>query len=725
MEEEPEPSSSLSWRIESLPKWGAVAFAARCALRVLPAFQLPPTTAAARRVTELNGAYACCLIAWHTAVTEGGRFADLGERAAAVLEAAPLEAAIQAKQVIIRAALSSTARDTVAALEHVVQGFGYYRGMAGGPPFENAVEEDVTLLETLNLGSPGQLGKPVGDSFFSRPLFGSIYPEGIPAEWGPVVDDWARTLEGVKLASIHRFYLRICKGGLVPQQELIDIITDWMKGNWYRFPEYARESPEPPQVSRATSNSTTVVLQGQVPYVAFDAESPVVELRTKQSGPEPAIPSTPSSPDTLLPDASRDSPPALAKRPDVWMLSDRPLERDFKDQDRFEFKDYANALATVLIHENTITPFTMAINAPWGAGKTTLANMIAEQLLQRPLDRGRPPHIICWFNAWMHDDAPHLATAFVSQVGRVADRHRRWWTRIVHPLPSAMLEPDRRRWRHIMALAVVVLLPLGGLLWVAEHLRHVEARTAHDAARVTSYQTTQNITTDGSGKETSRTVSETETRSRPTAPVAPEPPIDGADAILNWISPRVRLLDAFFTAVAGAVTLLLGLVARTLSSTTLGGFVQSPEKAAEAGTIWAARRQIRDLIRQATWRGNRFVVFVDDIERCKPPRSVDVLDAVNQLMDHERVVVVLLGDMSAVAAAAQMKYKDLAEIYVPSAGIAMTGPDSGKEAFGRLYLQKIVQFQFDLPIPPKSKLKEYMGQLVSPAAGGVSGGATT
>jgi CMP-2-keto-3-deoxyoctulosonic acid synthetase len=104
-------------------------------------------------------------------------------------------------------------------------------------------------------------------------------------------------------------------------------------------------------------------------------------------------------------------------------------------------------------------------------------------------------------------------------------------------------------------------------------------------------------------------------------------------------------------------------------------------------------------------------VFIDDIERCKPPRSVEVLDAVNQLMSHKGVVVVFLGDMSAVAAAAQLKYKDLAEIFVPSAGIALTGADRGKEAFGRLYLQKIVQFQFDLPIPPTSKIRQFMKQM--------------
>jgi CMP-2-keto-3-deoxyoctulosonic acid synthetase len=70
-------------------------------------------------------------------------------------------------------------------------------------------------------------------------------------------------------------------------------------------------------------------------------------------------------------------------------------------------------------------------------------------------------------------------------------------------------------------------------------------------------------------------------------------------------------------------------------------------------------------------------------------------------------------------AAAQLKYKDLAEIFVPSAGIVLTGPDRGKEAFGRLYFQKIVQLQFDLPIPPTSKIRQFMKHLAAtPAAGG-------
>jgi hypothetical protein len=198
----------------------------------------------------------------------------------------------------------------------------------------------------------------------------------------------------------------------------------------------------------------------------------------------------------------------------------------------------------------------------------------------------------------------------------------------------------------------------------------------------------------------------------------PKDATDG-DRLVEKFQARIAILGAFFAALAG----LLGILVKVFPTTALEGFVTAPGKAAETGAIQAAARQLKDLISQATWRGNRFIVFVDDIERCTPPRSVDILDAVNQLMSHAGVIIVFLGDMSAVAASAQLKYKDLADIFVPSAGIAVTGPDRGKEAFGRLYLQKIIQFQFDLPIPPMRRIQQYMKQLAAtPAAGGTRNG---
>ena len=403
-----------------------------------------------------------------------------------------------------------------------------------------------------------------------------------------------------------------------------------------------------------------------------------------------------------------------SKLPDMWMLSDRPIEERFAEQDHFQFIDYANALASLLNHKKTETPFTMAINAPWGAGKTTLANMIEAQLNLLSKDSGQVPHIICRFNAWMHDDAPNLATAFVSEVGRTANKNRNWLMRLWNPFPSALRDPGEQKRLLFVFGAFVLALTLALSWWTGEHFEHIERHKKYEASKIELYQTTKTVNTDSTGKDTSTGLSESRTMARPVSPMPQEAAApDRADFYLDKFQSRLVVLVTFFTTLAGVA----GILAKILSSTALGIFVKSPEKAAESGAIQEAEKQLKRLISQATWRGNRFIVFVDDIERCRPPRSIDVMDAVNQLMDHKNVIVVFLGDMSAVAAAAQLKYKDLAELYVPNSGIALTGPERGKEAFGRLYLQKIIQYQFDLPIPPTGEIQTYMMKLAIASQG--------
>src|SRR6266511_2920595 len=65
------------------------------------------------------------------------------------------------------------------------------------------------------------------------------------------------------------------------------------------------------------------------------------------------------------------------------------------------------------------------------------------------------------------------------------------------------------------------------------------------------------------------------------------------------------------------------------------------------------------LIRQAThvrrqWLviprdPRRFVIFVDDLERCRPPRAVEVCEVASQLLGHPNVVTVLVADMATIA----------------------------------------------------------------------------
>jgi hypothetical protein len=120
------------------------------------------------------------------------------------------------------------------------------------------------------------------------------------------------------------------------------------------------------------------------------------------------------------------------------------------------------------------------------------------------------------------------------------------------------------------------------------------------------------------------------------------------------------------------------------------------------------RSHLGKLIKQATPKGSKFVIFIDDLDRCRPPRSVDVLEAVNQLLDHPGVVVVIMSDMQVVAKCAEIKYKDL---LTPETPIPTNQACASFATYGWSFLQKIIQLQFDLPIYPARMIRRMIEDL--------------
>lgn len=344
------------------------------------------------------------------------------------------------------------------------------------------------------------------------------------------------------------------------------------------------------------------------------------------------------------PPPPRGEEPRSVRGVNLRMLADAALESD--DEDLLGFGVYADAIAGLIDHPETRTPLTLAINGPWGAGKSTLGRMVQRRLEQKPAAGGTRPHVTCWFNSWMHDDATDLAAAFAGQVASTADQARRSWRRLLSPLPASMSSPNQRiRRRFIVSLLLVVAALLVSLRLV---------------------------------------------------------PKGGGPVLDFFLGEKLKPLveqfhptdDILFFVGVGTLTLFL---IRWLWSAarSVSDFVTDPKAAASSGSMDRVRSQLAKLIRQATPPGSRFVVFIDDLERCRPPRSVDVLEVVNQLLSHEGMVTVIMADMPAVAAAVEVKYENLAKIYEPPSGSERAPRNAG--SYGRLYLQKIIQLQFDLP----------------------------
>lgn len=349
-----------------------------------------------------------------------------------------------------------------------------------------------------------------------------------------------------------------------------------------------------------------------------------------------------------------------------YSLGDHPIGR--VADDKLEFGDYAIALANLVDNPATETPLTLAVHAAWGVGKSSLGKMIQDRLSEKPAARPAgaewqtmAPHRIFWFNAWRHDEADNLVTAFVAELGRDCFRNSSLINRIFRPLPASM----RSKWMNIWAKVLQALIYLSitlllgaGVIWALTWF--------------------------------------------------------GADAVSAWLDTDEDKAEKIVAALAGGslLTAVPPLIKWALSMrSSIEQFVTDPKEAAAKGLIGDTRDYLADLVQRSVPDGSRMVIFIDDIERCRGTGGIDLLEAINQLlMQYESgqsslpIVVIVLGDIDLVALAAGAKYKEIAEYsaYVdPITTLASsTSADDLKKAaiyhHGRRHLQKIVQLRFNL-----------------------------
>jgi KAP family P-loop domain len=349
-----------------------------------------------------------------------------------------------------------------------------------------------------------------------------------------------------------------------------------------------------------------------------------------------------------------------------YSLGDLPIGE--VADDKLDFKDYAAALANLIDNPVTETPLTLAVHAAWGVGKSSLGKLIEALLKEKPAARPAgaqwrttAPHRVFWFNAWRHDEADNLVTAFVAELSRDCFRNTSLLYRIVRPLPVSM----RTKWMGIAARSLSMLVQISIAL----------ALVAVAIWAITKI---------------------------------------GVDQVPSWLGLDKDSTQNIVAALASGsvLTAALPLIKWALSMrSSIEQFVIDPKEAASKGLIGDMRNYLAKLVRNSVPEGSRLVIFIDDIERCRGTGGIDLLEAINQLlMQHDAnqeklpIVVILLGDIDLVALAAGTKYKEIAEYnaYVePITGLAASASaeDLKKAAVyhhGRRHLQKIVQLRFNL-----------------------------
>jgi len=264
-------------------------------------------------------------------------------------------------------------------------------------------------------------------------------------------------------------------------------------------------------------------------------------------------------------------------------------------EDRLGYNAYAEALAELIDSPSVATPLTLSIDAPWGAGKTSLARLIERKACEWPKLRGDPPHIVCWFNAWMHSDAPNLGPALAAAVGKTVARDRPLWRRLVSPMPGAMLSPAERRRRRVLVLAFAALAALIAV-FVPRALPKI-------------------------------------------FPVSKQTG--------GWLGLGVL---AGVPVAASLWTSALGVAQATAT------FVNDPQSQAASGSMADVAAQFAKLVRSATRGRRRLVIFVDDLDRCTPERALQICETAGLLLAVPDVVTVLIGDLVALRSFARQRF---------------------------------------------------------------------
>ena len=95
------------------------------------------------------------------------------------------------------------------------------------------------------------------------------------------------------------------------------------------------------------------------------------------------------------------------------MQTDRPISK--ADQDRFDRKHFAQRIAQVISARSDKTGLVVGIHGPWGEGKTSVLNMIAEELSTDDQT------ILISFNPWRFQEEPVLLRAFFFDIAKTID----------------------------------------------------------------------------------------------------------------------------------------------------------------------------------------------------------------------------------------------------------------------------------------------------------------
>lgn len=340
-------------------------------------------------------------------------------------------------------------------------------------------------------------------------------------------------------------------------------------------------------------------------------------------------------------------------------LSDAPTTHDL-----LGFSVYVEALAKFIEDQNTKKPITIAIDAPWGMGKSSLMRMLEQRLARPGQDEAEngdtkakkklPSSPTVWFNAWQYDQSEaiwaNLVLEILEQVGQRLGFFKRLWMK--WRLDSKRFDLRSLLQNIIQYLLVYVLgITLLGLIITIIALLFLDS------------------TLDGVWQQTQKYIS-----------------------YIGW--------GAFATSIFAVGQEVYKKLSQPLNL-KLEDYLNRPDYEEKAGFLPQLQADFRRVVEVVTQNGRwPLIIFIDDLDRCEPPKPVDIVEAINLLLDSKHCVFIIGMDTRTVAGSIEAKYKNMLE-YLDHSGSSQLG-------FGQQFLEKIVQIRFRIPRTNPAEFEKFI-----------------
>jgi photosystem II stability/assembly factor-like uncharacterized protein len=337
--------------------------------------------------------------------------------------------------------------------------------------------------------------------------------------------------------------------------------------------------------------------------------------------------------------------------------SDRPIE--WWDPDHAGLRDIAKGLSRFLRNRKTEPPLTVAITGEWGTGKSSLMN-----LLRHDLERyGYRP---VWFNAWHHQSGENLLASLLAnihaqgvpsllslagldfRVSLTAIRARRLWLQVTLTL--------------VVFAVVVFSYPILKENWV-------------------TFWSSLTAKEDGA--------------------------VSGIKAASGLLGIALSVITPFLSAarVVSAFGLQPGKLIAAVATTNADESTRQ-----QAGARYRFAREFEDFTRALQPRP--LVIFIDDLDRCRAPNVVEVLEAINFLVSSGRCIVVIGMARRWVETCVGLAFQELAEAHTDD---TEASGGSERQLFARQYLEKLVNIEVRVP-PLSAAAAAAILQSVRPSA---------